>query len=60
DRARHRCSRPRRAHRRLRAHDVRHTAAAVAAVYGDLLGEGPAAPRPSAVTPTERRESTHP
>ncbi|MET9714850.1 glycosyltransferase [Streptomyces rochei] len=42
------------------AHDVRHTAAAVAAVYGDLLGEGPAAPRPSAVTPTERRESTHP
>ncbi|CAL9425593.1 Alpha-maltose-1-phosphate synthase [Streptomyces sp. enrichment culture] len=39
------------------AHDVRHTAGAVAAVYGELLGGGPDA-GPSAV-PTQYRESIH-
>ncbi|MFJ8144710.1 glycosyltransferase family 4 protein [Streptomyces sp. NPDC096048] len=53
-------------------HDVRHTAAAIAAVYGDLLGDGrptgtrtvpgdrPALVGRSAVVPIEYRESTHP
>ncbi|NEY36651.1 glycosyltransferase [Streptomyces sp. PRKS01-65] len=40
----------------LTAHDVRHTARAVAAVYGELLGGGPGAAGPLAV-PTEYRES---
>ncbi|MEU0741887.1 glycosyltransferase [Streptomyces sp. NPDC006134] len=39
------------------AHDVRHTAQAVAAVYGELLGGGPDT-GPSAV-PTQYRESIH-
>ncbi|MFF5256724.1 glycosyltransferase family 4 protein [Streptomyces leeuwenhoekii] len=40
----------------LSAHDVRRTARAVAAVYGELLGGGPDAAGP-AVVPTEYRES---
>ncbi|MEV5730061.1 glycosyltransferase [Streptomyces pharetrae] len=39
----------------LSAHDARHTAAAVADLYRDLLGRGPGA----RVVPTEYRESIH-
>lgn len=42
----------------LSAHDLRHTAGAVAAVYGELLGRGPVTAGPPAV-PTEHRESIH-
>lgn len=56
----------------LSTHDVRHTAAAITAVYDDLLGDGrtpgahtapgdgPALVGRSAVVPIEYRESTHP
>ncbi|WP_121747060.1 glycosyltransferase, partial [Streptomyces sp. E2N166] len=56
----------------LSTHDVRHTAAAITAVYDDLLGHGrttgthtapgdrPALVGRSAVAPIEYRESTHP
>ncbi|QIJ62738.1 glycosyltransferase [Streptomyces sp. JB150] len=51
-----RASLGRRARRHIQsAHDARHTAAAVADLYRDLLGRGPGA----RVVPTEYRESIH-
>jgi glycosyltransferase involved in cell wall biosynthesis len=51
-----RASLGRRARRHIvSAHDARHTAAAIAGLYRDLLGSGPGA----RVAPTEYRESIH-